>query len=176
MVALLIYLNKKKLTEIDSNTAFGKALVAYSNLDYDNAKFQFESIAINYESTNSASLSNYYLGKIEFQNKNYEKAKMLLYNYLENANDAILICGAIKQLVDISIQEKNYYQVFDIISKADDFKIDRPSFFDLELLKVAAYIGLDDSKNAKYTLDKISNFDNLPQHVKQKMDELYGML
>ena len=60
--------------ELESNSAFGAALVAYSNLDYDNAKFQFESISSSYNGTESEILSKYYLGKISYESGNLNEA------------------------------------------------------------------------------------------------------
>ena len=37
---------------------------------------------------------------------------------MDNNNDATLVCGAIKQLVDISFIEKDFLKSFDIIAKA----------------------------------------------------------
>ena len=61
---VVIFLNNQNKIEMESSSAFGTALVAYSKLDYDNAKFQFESISSSYEGTESVIFSDYYMGKI----------------------------------------------------------------------------------------------------------------
>ena len=102
-----IYINNQNEIKLESSSAFGAALVAYSNLDYDNAKFQFESISSTYDGTESAIFSKYYLGKIAYESGDLNGAKLFLNDFLENTKDAILVCGAIKLLVDISFQENN---------------------------------------------------------------------
>ena len=78
IIFLSILINNHNQLELESNSAFGAALVAYSNLDYDNAKFQFESISSSYEGTESEVLSKYYLGKIAYENGNIKEAKLFL--------------------------------------------------------------------------------------------------
>jgi len=58
-----IYINNQRVAELESSSAFGAALVAYSNLDFDNAKFQFESISSNYEGTENEILSEEFILK-----------------------------------------------------------------------------------------------------------------
>ena len=115
----LVFINNQNQSELESSSAFGTALVAYSNLDYENAKFQFESISSSYEGTESETLSNYFLGKIAYELGDYNEAKLLLNVFLENAKNAKLVCGAIKLLVHISFQEGNYANSFKILEKSE---------------------------------------------------------
>ena len=47
---------------------------------------------------------------------------------------------------------------------------------DLELMKVSTFLNMDDSKNGKAILEKIDNQKDLPSHIKQRLEELYGMI
>ena len=104
----LVFLNNQRKNELESNSAFGLAMVAYSNSDYDNAKFQFESIQSNYEGTKSGILANYYLGKIAYYKDDYVLAELLLNDFIDKTKDITLVSGAIKQLFDISFQNAEY--------------------------------------------------------------------
>ena len=117
-----IYVNNQNDIDLESSSAFGAALVAYSNSDYDNAKFQFESISSNYEGTENEIFSNYYLGKIAYDQGKFDEAKFLLNDFLDNAEKSTFICGAIKQLVDISFSENDFLKSLDIIAKAKKFE------------------------------------------------------
>ena len=171
-----IYINNQNEIKFESSSAFSAALVAYSNLDYDNAKFQFESISSSYEGTESETLSNYFLGKIAYELGDYNEAKLLLNVFLENAKNAKLVCGAIKLLVHISFQEGNYANSFKILEKSDNFNISSVSELELRLLKINALIKVNDLKSAKDEVVKITNNKNLPSYIKQKINEFEGLL
>ena len=172
----LIFVNNQNETELESSSAFGAALVAYSNLDYDNAKFQFESISLNYEGTESEILSNYYLGKIAYDLGDNNKAKLYLSYFLNNTENAALVCGAIKQLVDISFQENDFSNSFKILAEAKKFNINSVSELELKLLEIGAFLKINDLESAKIQIEKISENKDLPPHIKQRVDEFIGVL
>ena len=171
-----IYVNNQNDIELESSSAFGAALVAYSNSDYDNAKFQFESISSNYEGTESEIFSNYYLGKIAYELGKFDEAKFLLNDFLDNAEKATFVCGAIKQLVDISFSENDFLKSLDIIEKAKKFDINRVSRFELKMLEINTLIRMNDLQGAKTEVEKILDSKNLPSHINQKINEFEGML
>ena len=47
---------------------------------------------------------------------------------------------------------------------------------DLELMKVAIYLIMGDSNGGNTILGKIDNQKNLPSHIKQRVEELSGMI
>tara|TARA_Y100000591_G_scaffold286673_1_gene269770 strand:- start:929 stop:1597 length:669 start_codon:yes stop_codon:yes gene_type:complete len=171
-----IFINNQNQTELEASSAFGAALVAYSNLDFDNAKFQFESISNDYEGTECGVLSKYYMGKIYYEMGNFNQAKLYLNDFLDNTKEAVLVCGAIKQLVDISFQEKDFSKSFDIISKSKRFDINGVSKLELKLLEINTYININDLPSAKIEIGKILNRKNLPNHIEQKINEFEGLL
>ena len=171
-----IYVNNQNDIELESSSAFGAALVAYSNSDYDNAKFQFESISSNYEGTESEIFSNYYLGRIAYELGNFDEAKFLLNNFLDNTKKATFVCGAIKRLVDISFNENDFLKSLDIIAISNDFDINNSSRLELKLLKINTLIKMNDLQGAKTEVEKILNSKNLPSHINQKINEFEGML
>ena len=171
-----IYVNNRNDIEIESSSAFGAALVAYSNSDYDNAKFQFESISSNYEGTESEIFSNYYLGKIAYELGKFDEAKFLLNDFLDNTEKATFVSGAIKCLVDISFNENNFLKSLDIISIANNFDIDSVSRLELKLLRINTLIKMNDLQGARTEVEKILNSKNLPSNINQKINEFEGLL
>ena len=172
----LIYVNNQNDIELESSSAFGAALVAYSNSDYDNAKFQFESISSNYAGTESEIFSNYYLGRIAYELGNFNEAKLLLNDFLNNTKKATFVCGAIKQLVDISSNENDYLESLDIIAKAKKFDLNNISKFELKLLKINTLINMSDLQGAKIEVGKVLNSNTLPSNIEQKINEFEGLL
>tara|TARA_Y100001958_G_scaffold149653_1_gene132515 strand:- start:919 stop:1596 length:678 start_codon:yes stop_codon:yes gene_type:complete len=176
IVTVSIFINKKNKMDLEARSAFGAALVAYSNLDYDNAKFQFESISSNYEGTESEIFSNYYLGRIAYELGNFDEAELLLDDFLDNTEKAALVCGAIKQLVDIYFNENDFLKSLDIIEKAKKFDINYFSKLELKLLKIKTLIKMNDLKGAKIELGEILNSKNLPPNIEERINELEGLL
>ena len=171
-----ILINNQNEIELESNSAFGAALVAYSNLDYDNAKFQFESISSSYNGTESEILSKYYLGKISYELGNLNEAKVFLNDFLDNTKKSTLVCGAIKQLVNISFIENDFSKSFDIIAKAKKFNINDISKLELKLLEINTFIKINDLQSAKIEIGKILNRKNLPAYIEQEINEFEGLL
>ena len=151
-------------------------MVAYSNLDYDNAKFQFEGVSLNYQGTESEIFSNYYLGRIAYELGNFNEAKLLLNDFLNNTEKATFVPGAIKQLVDIYFNENDFFKSLDILAKAKKFNTDNVSKLELKVLKINTLIKMNNLEDAKIELEKISNNKNLPSSIEQKIDELKGLL
>ena len=171
-----VYVNNQNDSQLEANTAFGAALVAYSNSDYENAKFQFESISSNYEGTESETFSNYYLGKIAYESGEYDEAKFFLNDFLDNTEKTTFVCGAIKQLVDISFSENDFLKSLDIIAKAKEFDINDVSKLDLKLLEINTFIKINDLNSAKIEIERVLNRKNLPNYIKQKINEFEGLL
>ena len=171
-----VYVSNQNDIELESSSAFGAALVAYSNLDYVNAKFQFESISTNYEGTESEIFSNYYLGRIAYELGNFDRAKFLLNNFLDNTEKTTFVCGAIKQLVDISFSENDFLNSLDIIAKAKSFDISSVSKLELKLLKINALIKMNDLRGARIEVGKVLNGKNIPLNIEQKINEFEGLL
>ena len=176
IIGSFILFNKQKQTYIESNSALGTALVAYSNSDLDNAKFQFESLVSRYEGTKSQIMANYYLGKIAHARNDFGEAQILLNEFLNHTEHTMLVCGAIKLLVDISFQTGSFFDSFEIIDKAKSFNLNNISKLELKLLEISAFIKINDLKSARIELDKILNNNSIPAHIKQKADEFAGML
>ena len=162
--------------ELESSSAFGAALVAYSNLDYANAKFQFESISTNYEGTESEIFSNYYLGRIAYEQGNFDEAKFLLNDFLDNTEKTTFVCGAINQLVDISFNENDFLKSLDILAKAKRFDINSVSMLELKMLKINALIKMNDLPGAKIEVGKVLSSNNIPSNIEQKINEFEGLL
>ena len=171
-----IYVNNQNDIDLESSSAFGAALVAYSNSDYDNAKFQFESISSNYEGTESEIFSKYYLGKIAYELGKFDEAKFLLNDFLDNTEKATFVCGAIKCLVDISFNENDLLKSLDIIAIANNFDIDSVSRLELKLLRINTLIKMNDLQGARTEVEKILNSKNLPSNINQKINEFEGLL
>ena len=176
IVGGLVLLNNEQTISQESDSALNIAMVAYSNMDYDNAKFQFESISSTYQGTESEILANYYLGKIAYEKKDFNESIRYLNYFLDETENSFLVCGAIKQLVDISFQNENFLKSFEIIERAEKFKLNSISSLELKLLKISAFIKINNAKGAQNEIDELLKNKNLPTYLKQRINEFEGML
>ena len=171
-----IFTNKQNQNKIDSNSALGVAMVAYSNMDYENAKFQFESIRSNFGNTISANLSSYFLGKIAFEKGDFVNSSLHLNDFLKHSDDDILVFGAIKLLTEISLKNNDPEEALKNLNKATNYKFSSSLMLDIQLMKVTTFLIMDDTKSGKVILEEIDNQKDLPSHIKQRLEELYGMI
>ena len=167
---------KQKQSKIESNSALGVAMMAYSNMDYENAEFQFESIRSNFGNTSSANTASYFLGKIAYKNSDFINSSFYLNDFLNKSDDNILVCGAIKLLTEISLKNNNPEEALKNLDKARNYNFSNSLMLDIELMKVVTFLVMNDSKNGKAILEEIDNQKDLPSHIKQRIEELYGMI
>lgn len=176
VVGVYFYNNKNKQNDLESNSAFGIAMIAYSNADYENAKFQFETVISNFNGTDGSNMAHYFLGKIAFKNNNHDEATIYLNKYINLASDPIIAFGAIKLLHNISFQNGNHAECLDILKKGKKFSLGLGSKLELQLLEAYTNIKLNDFENARKKIDKILQLKKIPPSIRLKADELNGMM
>ena len=169
-------LDKQSQKDIDSNSALGIALVAFDNEDYENAKFQFETILSDFSGTNSSNIANYYLGKISFENNDLTKAESYLNEYLNNSEPDILIPGTIKILSNIALKNNEFDKAIKLLDRGLRLGLDNNISNEFKLLKVSILIEQDKIEIAQNILNEILLEKKLPTHLKQRSEELIGMM
>jgi len=169
-------LNKQTQKEFDSNSALGIALVAYDNADYENAKFQFETIVSDFSGTASANVANYYLGKISYDNSNFNISETYLNEYLDDYDVDVLVPGAIKMLSDIAVKNNKHEDGIGILNKGIRLNLNNSINNEFKLSKVIIFINMGDIKLAQTILSDIISENNLSPGIKQRSQELAGMM
>ena len=176
ILVINILLNKQSQKNIDSNSDLGMALVAFDNEDYDNAKFQFETIVSEYSGTNSSNVANYYLGKISFENDDLDKSKTYLNAYLKDPDPDILIPGAIKMLSNIALKSSEYDKAIKFLDRGIRLDLNSDIINNFKLIKVSILKDQGKPEIAQKILDEILKEEKLPNHLKRLSEELIGMM
>jgi len=176
IISVNVLLNKQGQKDIDSNSALGIALVAFDNEDYENAKFQFETILSDFSGTNSSNIANYYLGKISFENNGLIKAESYLNEYLNNSEPDILIPGTIKILSNIALKNNEFDKAIKLLDRGLRLGLDNNISNEFKLLKVSILIEQDKIEISQNILNEILLEKKLPIHLKQRSEELIGMM
>ena len=168
-------LEKQNVKNIDSNSALGVAMVAFENRDYENAKFQFESIISEFSGTAAFDIANFYLGRIYFENNDFEKSESFLNTFINSGNPEILYIGAIKMLAHISLQNRQFDKAIKLLDSVSR-KISINNSIELKLIKAHILIGQGKNDKAKILIDEIMSQEKLPLHLKKRSEELIGMM
>ena len=168
-------LKKHDQKNIDSNSALGVAMVAFENRDYENAKFQFESIISNFDGTSAFNIANFYLGKIYFENNDFVEAESFLNNFVNSNELENFYHGAIKMLVSISLQNSQYDKAIKLLDNSLK-KVSKNDSIELKLIKTIVLKDQGKTDKAKRLLNEIIAEEKLPRHLKEKSEELIGMM
>ena len=116
------------------------------------------------------------MGKIAYENGDFVNSSLHLNDFLIHVDDDILALGAIKMLSEISLKNNNFNEALSILDRDRKYKFTNSSILDLKLIKANIFIAMNDSKNGKTILEEIDNQKPLPSHIKQRLEELYGMI
>jgi len=170
----LININNQK--NIDSKAALGIALVAFEKGDYESAKFQFENIISEFNNTESFYISNYYLGKIAYEDNRLLIARDYLVKYYKKPEPDIFLTGAVKMLSKIAIHENNKEKaisLLDQVIKKVDSKIVK---VELEIYKANLLISIGDNSIAVMILEDLLKNKDISSANKSEVQELLGMI
>ena len=170
------FIKNQKDKENSARSALGLALVAFDNGDYENAKFQFESILSDYDNSESANVANYYLGKIAFENKDFANSMLYLDRFFNSGELDILIPGAVKMLSNIELKNNNKEKAISYIDKGINNSKSVNIKIDLNLYKALVLINEENKKLALKVLEILNNDYDLSANQKRFYEELMGMI
>ena len=111
-----------------------------------------------------------------FEEGDFVKSSLHLNDFLKHSDDDILVCGAIKLLIEISLKNNNPEAALRTLDKVTKYKFSNSLLLELDLMKVATFLIMNDSNSGKVILEEIDNQKDLPSHIKQRVEEFYGMI
>ena len=171
-----LFLKNQIDKENSANSTLGLALVAFDNGDFENAKFQLESILLDYSNSKSANVANYYLGKIAFENKDFSNSMVYLDRFFNSGKLDILIPGAVKMLSNIELKNNNKEKAISYINEGINNSKSVNAKIDLNLYKALVLIKEENKKLALNVLEVLNNDYDLSVNQKRLYEELIGMI
>ena len=150
-------------------------MVAFENRDYENAKFQFETIISEFNGTKASSIANFYLGRIYFENNEFEKSESFLNTFMNSEDSEILMLVQLKCLHILHCKIINYDKAIKLLDNVSK-KYQKMIQLNLKLIKTLVLKDQGKTDKAKSLLDEIISEEKLPRHLKQKSEELIGMM
>ena len=175
-IAFNIIKNKRAERLQTANSSLGRALVAIDKGDLDNARFQLETIILEYDGETIASTAGYYLGKISFDDGDFDGAKNYLDEYMKDHYIDIFIPGASKMLASIAVINGDSNAAEKYLDNGIEITYSETDKMGLKLEKVRIMLNANRLSEARSIIKEISGTENIPQRIKQKTEELHGML
>ena len=177
VLALTTFLvRNNRVNNAAADTALGIALISIDKGDYSTASFQLENIINDFESTSSADLANYYLGKSKFDNNELELAQKYIESYLGSKSRNILHTAASELLADIYINQSDIDSAIEVINNSLKVCVVPFNCRSLKLKKAIFLIEKGDTETANEILTEILEQNDLSQGQKQIAEELMGKL
>ena len=176
IVLVTFLVRNDRVNNADADTALGLALISIDKGDYTTASFQLENVINDFESTNSADLAAYYLGKRKFDNNELDLAQKYIESYLDSKSSHILHTGASELLAEIHMINNNISSAIKVINnslKVCDSPYDCTA---LKLKKALFSIEQGDMDIANQILEEILNVKDVEAGQKQTAEELMGRL
>ena len=171
-----IYRQKNSENNLTADASLGKALVALSMKDNDNAKFQFETIINEFDGTSSAELAKYYLGKIKYDSGEYFEAELDLIEFTKYKSIDLLMPSAYQMLADIAMKNEKVDEAIKLLSegKKTSNNIHIQRIMDFEIIRIKIMQG--NNNNSQSILEEILSSKNATSSEKKTAEELLGKL
>jgi len=180
IVALLIGFNiisnNSQIRNKEASSSLGDALLTLDLNDQTTAQFQLETVINEYENTASASLAEYYLGKISYDDNDIVNAEKYLRSYLNNNPKGFLAPSAAIILADILVTNKDFEKGFLLLDKCIKNSKSTKDVRQLKIRKADYYIRNGQKSEAKLIIEKLLLEEDLTLWNKQIGQEIMGKI
>ena len=168
--------NNSQIMEKDASSSLGDALLTLDLNDQTTAKFQLETVINEYENTASASLAEYYLGKMSYDNNDIINAEKYLRSYLSSNPEGFLAPSASIILADISVSNKDFEKGLILLEKCIKNLKSSKDLRQLEIRKAEYYVRNGQKSEAKLIIEKLLLEEDLTLWNKQIGQEIMGKI
>tara|TARA_B100000674_G_scaffold378480_1_gene321047 strand:- start:27 stop:701 length:675 start_codon:yes stop_codon:yes gene_type:complete len=168
--------NNSNIRKSEASSSLGDALLTLDLNDQTTAKFQLETVINEYENTTSASLAEYYLGKMSYDNNDNVNAEKYLSSYLNNNPKGFLAPSASIILAEIFVGKKDFERGFVLL---DNCIKNTKSIKDLRQLKIRKaeyYLHNGQKSEAKLIIERLLLEEDLSSLNKQVCQEIMGKI
>ena len=168
--------NRQGVTNSKASTELGEALSALDRKDKTTAEFQLETIYNDYKGTSSSVDAGYFLGKMHYDNNNYDKAISHLEDYINDTSNKFMYAPAILIIADIAKSSSENEQALMIINKGLKNCHLRKDINMLTLHKADILIEIGNRKEAKALVEKVLDNKDVSSWTKQMAQNIMGKL
>lgn len=177
LVVLFSFLFKNnRINNNEADTALGIALISIDKGDYTTASFQLENIISDFESTYSAHLASFYLGKIKYNNNEMALAQKHIEGYLGTNSKDVMHEASSKLLADIHFRKNDLVSALKVLDNSLKNCSNLFNCRSLKLKKAFYLIAQNDTDAANKLLTELKSEKDLDIGQKKELEELMGMI
>ena len=176
LIGFNVLSNNSQNANKEASSSLGDALLTLDLNDQTTAKFQLETVINEYENTTSASLAEYYLGKMSYDNNDNVNAEKHLNSYLNNNPKGFLASSSGMILADIAVSKKDFDKGLSILSKCIKNSNSIKDIRQMQLRKADYYIDNGQKFEAEKIIDKLLLDEDLSSWNKQVAQEIKGKI
>ena len=180
IVALLIGFNvisnNSNIRKSEASSSLGDALLTLDLSDPTTAKFQLETVINEYKNTTSASLAEYYLGKMSYDDNDIVNAEKYLSSYLNNNPKGFLAPSASIILADIFVGKKDFERGFVLLNNCIKNTKSIKDLRQLKIRKAEYHLNNGQKSEAKLIIERLLLEEDLSTLNKQVSQEIMGKI
>ena len=176
LIAYNVTSSKRSKSGIDASSSLGEALLTLDRKDMTTAQFQLETVLNDYENTPSASVAEYYLGKISYDAGNMEEAATYLNSYFNSNPEGFLAPPAAIMLSDMAGKNGQLEDAIQILDRGMKYDHSKKDIRLLNLRKAQVEFKQGNKDNAKEIVEKLLSDDQLTNWNKQIAQEIMGKI
>ena len=176
LIAYNVTSSKRSQSGIDASSSLGEALLTLDRKDMTTAQFQLETVLNDYGNTPSASVAEYYLGKMNYDDGNMEEAVIHLNSYFNSNPKGFLAPSAAIMLSDISAREGKLEDAIQILDKGMKHADSKKDVRLLKLRKAQVEFKQGNKDNAKEIVEKLLSDVQVTNWNKQIAQEIMGKI
>jgi len=171
-IILIFYYNSNRNNE--ANKIFVKSMSYYKNGDKNLALIELEDVNKNFTSTKKGNLSNYFIGKIYFENKNMDDAVTYINKYINKGNSKSYLSSSFSMLAMIQSNNNNHLEAAKNFKKASELAISNSFKNRLLFQSLDSYLRAKELKKSMRILEKMENNEDIQNFQKDDFDRYFN--
>ena len=176
LIGYNVFSNRNSQNRLQASAFLGEAVSLIDRNDITSAKFQLETIVQEYSGTPSSVTASYFLGKLNYQDGDYDNAEFNLRNYFDKSSEGFLKTSAILLLSDIYSSREEYEKSLKIINIGINKTQSKNEEYSLLIEKARIQLEKGNEKLAKSIIESVFEKEELNVGNKEKAEELFGKL
>tara|TARA_B100000676_G_C17494109_1_gene539796 strand:- start:13 stop:540 length:528 start_codon:yes stop_codon:yes gene_type:complete len=156
----------------EANKIFSRGMSYFKSGDIELALIEFDDLKLNFNSTKKGNLSDYFLGKIYFEDEKYNEASSHLNDYLKKGKSKSYLSSSYSMLAIISANEGKFSEAGQKFNKASKLAISKPFKNRLLFQSLNAYLKSNDLNKSEEILNLLENDEDINKNHKDEYERL----
>jgi predicted negative regulator of RcsB-dependent stress response len=177
LIAVVYFVGNSRINNVSTASAMlGKALLSQDIGDIENAKFELQNLVDEFKGTKPGAQGSFYLGKLEYDDKNFDEAIKYLSEYVTKGQNDELISASYKILADISLNTGDTTNAEDYLNKGAEAAENTVYKDEMALLYANQLFSNGKSDKALKIAETILKREDILFSIKKMAEELIGKI